>query len=236
MPDFRFRSKQTEMIDTSVPKDLLFQNLRELDFLNRNFGGHSASLEGLKSLMTDRDRTYHIVDLGCGGGDTLIQIAQWAHKSNLNVKLTGIDKNPDVIDYLRHRCARYPEISGIATDYKRFIRFGSTADIMHCSLFCHHLADEEILELLKYFKSAARVGFIVNDLVRSRMAYYTVKLFTVLANGSAIARNDGPVSVLRGFNINELHRFMKSASIEKYQISRKWAFRFLITGYVGLGN
>lgn len=236
MPDFRLRSKQTEMIDSSIPKDLLFQNLRELDFLNRNFGGHAASIEGLMNLMTDRNKIYNIVDLGCGGGDTLISIAEWARKSKFSVKLTGIDKNPDVIEYMRHRCARYPEISGIATDYRRFMKYSSGFEIIHSSLFWHHLADEEIIDMLSYFKLAARVGFVVNDLIRSPIAYYTVKLFTVLANGSAIARNDGPISVLRSFNINELHMFMKTASINYYHLRRRRAFRFLLTGYVGNGN
>lgn len=224
------------MIDDIVPKDLLFRNLHELEFLNRNFGGHSASLSGLKKLISGPDRVYHIIDLGCGGGDTMIHIAEWARRLKINVKLTGIDKNPDIIDYLRHRCARYPEISAIATDYRRFMRYGPTSDIIHCSLFCHHLADDELEELLVYFRKSARVGFVINDLVRSRLVYYSVKLFTMLANGSAISRYDGPISVLRGFNINELHMFMKKASINNYQITFKWAFRVLITGYAGGGN
>jgi 2-polyprenyl-3-methyl-5-hydroxy-6-metoxy-1,4-benzoquinol methylase len=236
MPDLSSRSTQTEMIDRTVPKDLLFQNLHELEFLNRNFGGHSTSLSGLQKLITDRDRDYHIVDLGCGGGDTMIMVAEWARKSNFRVKLTGIDRNMDIINYLRHRCSRYPEISAIATDYRRFIKNGTTADIIHCSLFCHHLTNEEIEELFGNFNRSARVGFVINDLRRSRLAYHLVKVFTTLANGSAISRNDGPISVMRGFNISELKMFMTKASISNYHITKKWAFRVLITGYAGVSN
>ena len=39
-----------------IPASLLHHNLGELDFLNRHFGGHSISLEGLKLLITDRDK------------------------------------------------------------------------------------------------------------------------------------------------------------------------------------
>ena len=224
------------MIDGPVPGDLLYQNLRELDFLNRNFGGHSASIDGLRDMITAKNRTYNIIDFGCGGGDTMIRIANWARNSNFRVKITGIDKNPQVIDYVRHKCKNYSEISAIAMDFREFIKGEPVADIMHCSLFLHHLPDEDIVKLLQYFNKAAETGFVVNDLIRSRVAYYSAKFFTALANASVISRNDGPLSVLRSFNINELRMFMKRASIRNYHLRLRWAFRFLITSHAESSN
>lgn len=224
------------MIDGNISGDLLIQNLHELEFLNRNFGGHAATLFGLKKFINDRNRTYHIIDLGCGGGDTMIHIAEWGRRKNLKIRLTGIDRNPLVIDYMKQKCSGYPEITGMVSDYRRLLKSKKTADIMHCSLFCHHLTDEEIVDLLVYFRKSARIGFVINDLIRSRLAYYLVKILTSVANGSEVSRNDGPVSVLRGFNFHELNMFMKRASITKYQISPKWAFRVVITGYADVRN
>ena len=68
---FTYRSDEKELLDeTNIQQDLLFKNLRELDILNRFTGGHAISLKGIKQLVTDHSKIYHIVDLGCGSGDS----------------------------------------------------------------------------------------------------------------------------------------------------------------------
>jgi SAM-dependent methyltransferase len=63
-------------------------------------------LKGIKQLITDHTKIYHIVDLGCGSGDSLRAIADWARKNNFNVQLTGVDMNADVIEYWRNIAVR----------------------------------------------------------------------------------------------------------------------------------
>jgi SAM-dependent methyltransferase len=143
---FKQRSSESELLDApDIPKDLLFENLRELDFINRALGGHAISLKGIKKLVTDKTKIYHIVDLGCGSGDTLQGIDDWAIAEGFKVRLTGVDMNPDVIDYLKDYCKDYPEISGIVSDYRDYLKTDIPIDIVHSSLFCHHLNDEELI-------------------------------------------------------------------------------------------
>ena len=67
MPNFKTRSREEELLDQpNIPKDDLFQNLRELNTINHLLGGHQVTLIGLKKLMTDKNKTYHIVDFACG--------------------------------------------------------------------------------------------------------------------------------------------------------------------------
>ena len=213
-----------------IPKELLFQNLHELDLLNRNLGGHTITLDGISKLVTDKNKTYHIVDLGCGSGDALKQIAVWARLHGFNVRLTGVDLNAGAINYLENQCRDFPEVKGIVSDWQNFLKSDNTIDILHCSLFCHHLHDEELTELFSLMQSHITTGFIINDLRRSRIAYYCVIAFTWLFNGSALSKNDGPLSVLRGFKSSELIGLIQNAGIKDYSIKRKWAFRFLIIG------
>ena len=102
MPDkFITRSYQAELLDApNIPKELLFQNLRELDFINKTLGGHSITIAGIKELLTDKNKTYTIIDIGCGGGDAMKHIANWATTNNYKVKLIGVDMNADAIDYM----------------------------------------------------------------------------------------------------------------------------------------
>jgi SAM-dependent methyltransferase len=233
MPDqFKHRSDKSELLDApNIPQKLLFQNLRELDFINQILGGHHISMNGIKKLVTDKNKIYHIADLGCGSGDTLKHIANWARVKGYKVKLTGVDKNNDVINYMNDYCKDYPEISGFVGDYRDFLKTATAIDIIHCSLFCHHLKDDELAELFSYIKQYTKTGFVINDLHRHRIAYYGVKMITFLLNGSKLSKNDGPISILRAFKIKELKSLLQKAQIQHYSIGWKWAFRYLIVGY-----
>jgi 2-polyprenyl-3-methyl-5-hydroxy-6-metoxy-1,4-benzoquinol methylase len=234
MPDkFSHRSYESELLDDPhIPKELLFQNLRELDFINRTLGGHRISMKGIKKLVTEKNKIYHIADLGCGGGDIMKCIARWAKAKGFKVKLTGVDRNADVINYLREYCKDYPEIASVVSDYRDFLRMGHTIDIIHCSLFCHHLKDAELTELFSYMNHFIKTGFIINDLQRNWLAYYGVQIITHLLNGSKLSKNDGPISILRAFRREEINTLLQKARIEKYSLNWKWAFRYLVIGYL----
>lgn len=228
---FKYRSNEKELLDeTNIQQDLLFKNLKELDILNRTTGGHDITLNGLKQLVNNRTKIYHIVDLGCGSGDSLRAIADWTRENNFKVKLTGVDMNADVIEYLRKHCRAYPEITGINSDYQEFLDQNTSVDIVHCSLFCHHLTDGELIKLFIYFRKNVTIGFVINDLQRNWMAYYSSWFFTRLLNGTILAKNDGPVSVLRAFKVSELKHMLEKANITNFIIQKKQLFRLLIVG------
>ena len=230
MPNkFTYRSNEKELIDESdILRGLLFKNLRELDILNRTTGGNTISINGIKQLITDHHKIHHVVDLGCGSGDALKAIADWARSNNFNVRLTGVDRNANAIEYLKNHCVNYPEISGITADYQDYLNRNEFIDIVHCSLFCHHLKDDELLRLFIYFRQQVKLGFIINDLHRHWLAYYSAWFFTRLLNGTVLAKNDGPVSILRGFKSNELKYLLNKANITNYSIQKEGVFRYLI--------
>lgn len=230
---FKNRSTQEEWMDQpGISRKELFKNLRELDILNRWSGGHQISLQGLKALIhSSEGNPLHVVDLGCGSGDVLRLMARWARKNGIPAKFTGVDKNAHAIDYLNHHCKAYTEISGVQDTFESFLDKTDDVDIIHNALFCHHLNDTAFLHLLKKMKAIATKGFIINDLVRSPMAYYASIAFTRLAHASDLAKNDGPISILRGFRLNEIKKFMDSAGIPNYSLNKTGGFRFLLVGY-----
>jgi 2-polyprenyl-3-methyl-5-hydroxy-6-metoxy-1,4-benzoquinol methylase len=225
---FSTRSYEAELLDApDIPKSLLFQNLRELNFINKVLGGHAITLSGVKELVKDRNHTYRIVDIGCGGGDALKEIAKWTRKNGFKAELTGVDMNSDCIDFMRSACKEYPEINGRVADYREYLKQNPQIDIIHCSLFCHHLTDEQLIELFQYMQSHSRAGFVINDLHRNWFAYYSIKMLTRLLNGSALVKNDAPVSVLRGFKKNELLDLLRKAKVNNATVEWRWAFRYL---------
>lgn len=231
---FKYRSYQKELLDGSdIPSDLLRKNLRELDILNRITGGHAISLRGIKQLITDRNKIYHVVDFGCGSGYSLRVIADWARLNNYKVRLTGVDSNTTAIEYLQNHNIDYPEINGVAADYSDYLNKNEAIDLVHCSLFCHHLNNKELLNLFTSLRQRVKIGFVINDLQRHWLAYYGAWLFPRLLNGTKLAKNDGPISVLRGFKPQEIKLLFEKASITDYSIQKAFAFRYLIVVKTG---
>jgi SAM-dependent methyltransferase len=241
MPNLRKRSYQAELLDADeIPQELLFQNLKELDVVNHYLGGHNITLTGIKqllpqeirkNLLKNSQKTLHIVDIGCGSGDTLIEIAKWAAKQKLTVKLTGVDMKADVILYATAHCKKYSNITFIEADYRDTTKYATEeVDIFVCSLFCHHLKEPQLIELFKFIDYHSQIGFIINDLQRHALAYYGIRYLTKLFNGSSLVQNDAPLSVWRGFFRNELEVLLHEANVKKYTITWEWAFRYLIVG------
>lgn len=228
---FLHRSGEAELLDApGIPEELLFRNLRELDMVNRTLGGHAITLAGIKALVTDKSKTYTIADIGCGGGDAMKYIARWAQKNGFRVQLTGVDMNAACVAYTKKACRGFPDIGAVVMDYRDYLRQASGVDIVHCSLFCHHLDDEELIELFGFMSRHARCGFVINDLQRHWFAYYGIWLLTRLLNGSPLVKNDAPLSVLRGFRKSELLSLFEKAGIKNVSLRWRWAFRYLAIG------
>jgi len=223
---FKLRSYQPELLDaTDIPTQDLYQNLRELNFINTWLGGHDITLAGIK-LFEGILPNSTIADVGCGGGDNLKAIANWARKKEISVKLIGIDLKKDCIDFARKNCKDFPEISFIESDYRLVEQ---EFDIIISALFCHHLNDAQMVEYLQWCQKYGRKGFFINDLQRHPLAYYSIKYLTALFSNSYLVKNDAPLSVWRGFTKNELKDLLLKAEIENWQIQWKWAFRYLIS-------
>ncbi|MGB3617054.1 MAG: methyltransferase domain-containing protein, partial [Catalinimonas sp.] len=219
MPDFDHRSDELELLDDpSVPADLLSRNLDELDRINRRLGGHRVTLRGLAAIVPPGTKHLHVADLGCGGGDTLRAVADWGRRRGISLRLTGVDLNPDVVDYARRHCADYPEITVVRADYRDFLGQHPDVDVLHTALFCHHLPDDAVVELLGWMHRAARVGFVINDLHRHPLAYHSIRLLTRALGGSPLVRNDAPLSVLRAFRADEWHRLLRRAGVPTYRL------------------
>lgn len=215
------------MLDAEgIPKKLLFQNLRELELVNTWLGGLSISLAGFRKTLRKGEKMV-LADIGCGGGEVLKAFAKAGRKMNLEAEFIGIDLKADCIEYAEKMCAGYEEVSFACGDYQEETLRRPEVTHLHASLFCHHLRDEQIVELFRFCKDSGKV-LIVNDLQRHPLAYAGIWLLTRLLRGSKLVKNDGPLSVLRGFKRRELEALLRKAGIENFSLRWRWAFRYMI--------
>lgn len=220
------KSYQLELLDASdIPMLDLYQNLKELNFINSYLGGHDITISGIKQLLKDKSKTYRIADVACGGGDSLKAMAIWARKNDYSINFVGIDLKPDCITYAKNHCKDFPEISFITSDYKLV---HENFDITTCALFCHHLTDNQVVEYLCWCKNQSKMGFVINDLERNFLAKWSIKILTSLFSKSFLVKNDAPLSVQRGFVKKEWKMYLEASTSNDYAINWKWAFRHLI--------
>jgi len=228
---FKQRSYQKELLDESdIQQELLYQNLKELEFINKYLGGHSISLKGFKEIVVDKVKVYTIIDIGCGGGDSLKAISRWSKIGGYKINLTGIDLKENCIEYAQNNCKEYGEINFRCVDFRSVFSTQIPIDIVHASLFCHHFKENEIVEFVKLCNSNKSI-FVINDLERNPIAYYAIKFLTKIFSKSSLVKNDAPVSVLRGFKKTEWNTILQSAGIKKYTIKNRWAFRHMVIAY-----
>ncbi|MFC2188541.1 methyltransferase domain-containing protein [Fulvivirgaceae bacterium LMO-SS25] len=234
MPDFSQRSYQAEIMDDleAGGEDLL-QALRELETINTWLGGHDLTIKGLNKIIAKhpQKKDWVIVDAGCGRGDSLLHIAKWCRAEKLKIQLIGIDANSHIIEEAEKHCRAWPEISFIVLDVFSAEMAKLKADITCCTLFTHHFTKDQLIQLYKQFHQISEIAFLINDLQRHPLAYYSINLLTSLFSKSKMVKNDARLSVLRSFHKNELQELMEKAAIKKFSIKWKWAFRWEVIAW-----
>ena len=224
---FKNRSYEEELMDDLESSgEVIGQTLRELDTINRLLGGNQVTTNGLDLLCSNTQEQLIIADLGCGGGDILKLVADWAKKINIDVELIGFDANPNIIDYAIQNCSAYKNIRFEVADIFEEPFKKRAFDVILCTLFTHHFTDEELIKIFKQFKEQATLGVVINDLHRHWFAYYAIKTLTQLFSKSDMVKNDGPLSVKRAFKKSELHEILKRSEISPKHLSWQWAFRW----------
>jgi hypothetical protein len=226
--DTSSRSSAAEMMDDfTIEGSVLRDTLDKLETINRLLGGNSVTLKGLKKILlkSSKTKTITIVDLGCGHGDILRDVAKFGRKNSYKFKLIGIDANNAAIDYAKALSKDYPELSFetidiFSEDFKK-----QKYDVVLCTLFLHHFKNNEIIPFLKSTVQKASIGVIVNDLHRHKLAYYLFKMIGLFIKNKMV-REDGLTSVLRAFKRNELEAILTKTGVN-FSIKWKWAFRYL---------
>ena len=229
---FRFRSNEKEYLDSSViaTKDL-FRTLVELDIINTYLGGYKASLQGMKDILKTNKPIRYILDIGFGGGDSIKQLSEFAESRKLPLFFYGVDMKTDCVNYAEENLASLKNKKLICDDYRNIApALLDRIDVIHCSLFLHHLTDNEIISLFKFGKAHSCI-LLANDLHRNWLAYYSIKFLTALFSKSWLVKNDACLSVKRAFRKSELKSLLQQAGYNNYSIQWSWAFRYIVIAY-----
>lgn len=225
----KYRSDEAEIMDDfAMEGEILRDALDKIAQINQLLGGNRLTLQGVQNLISKipKGNEITIVDVGCGNGDILRILADFGLKNHFNFKLVGIDANEFTVNYAQKLSKEYPNISFQCVNIFSEAFAELKQDIILCTLTLHHFKDDEIIQLLTVFNANSRVGIVINDLHRSMVSYRLFQALCFIFRLNTMTREDGLVSILRGFKKEELVHFSNKLELANYKIQWKWAFRY----------
>ena len=227
MVNLKERSPKKELLDAdNNPFEDIKKNMEELETVNKYLGGHAITKRGLQHFLKENS-TLLVCEIGCGGGDNLQALQNYALQKKSTLHFIGIDIKDFVIKYAAEK-QHHLNADWIVSDYKAVKFKENKPDVIFSSLFCHHFTNEELVEMLQWMQQNSSKGFFINDLQRNTIAYYAIKFITGIFSKSYLVKNDAPLSVARSFTKKDWQEIFLQAGIKNYTLRWQWAFRFLI--------
>jgi 2-polyprenyl-3-methyl-5-hydroxy-6-metoxy-1,4-benzoquinol methylase len=229
MPSLRQRCRVPEIMDQ--PNLAPVRHVGALRGLARvNWWSGSASIlwRPLAELARRLGRPIRVLDAASGGGDVPIRLWRRARAVGLDMRIEGCDFSPVAVAYAQRQ----------AKDYGADVRFfvqdvlqGPTLpgyDAGTCSLFLHHLDEEQALAYLRWAAATAMHQVLVNDLIRSRVGFVLAQVVGRLLTTSDVVHVDGPRSVQGAFTRKEARALAERAGLHGATVRWRWPFRYLL--------
>ena len=171
-----------------------------------------------------------VLDLACGGGHVAVGLARRLARAGIAADILGCDMSPVALDYARTLAerARVKQVRFVQLDVVRD-PWPTGFDVVYCSLFLHHLADDDAIATLRRMTEAARQLVVVSDLRRTDLGYLFAWVGCRMLSRSRVFHVDGTRSVEAAFTTGEARTLAEQAGLHGAEIRECWPQRFLLT-------
>jgi 2-polyprenyl-3-methyl-5-hydroxy-6-metoxy-1,4-benzoquinol methylase len=224
LPREAARSELMDRLD--APAAELTRSLSDIARLNRIGGTQTIRRHVAPFLARLRPgETLRILDIGTGAADIPLALATWARRRGRRVRVTALEMHPTIWRHAAHAAKDTPEVRIVAANGLEPPIRPRSVDVALCSLVLHHLPEEAVVALLRQLAALVRLGFVISDFRRGRIAWAAVWLVTRATACGRMARHDGPLSVRRAYTTAELTRLAERAGLPDVRWQRAPAFR-----------
>lgn len=175
-------------------------------------------------------RPLRVLDIACGGGDVAVDVARRMAGAGIPGEVVGCDVSPVALAYATALAARKHagSVRFVQLDVRRD-PWPAECDVVLCSLFLHHLADDDAVFLLRRMAAAARQLVVVSDLRRSALGVLLAWAGCRLLSRSRVFHVDGMRSVRGAFTAAEALALARAAGLQTATIRSRWPQRFVLT-------
>jgi ubiquinone/menaquinone biosynthesis C-methylase UbiE len=204
-----------ELLDGALDdRHALEANLRDLRRINWLTGGASLSVRAISGLLPDGGT---VLDVGTGGADIPVRLIDDARRRGTMLEVTATDSRQEVLEAalaVRPELEHVPGLTLGLADGRRLPWPDGKFDVAHASLVLHHLEPEDVVMFLRELRRVSRLGIVVNDLSRGRLAWLGAWLVTHTVAAGRYTRHDGPLSVRRAYTWSEMDELLRAAGLE----------------------
>ena len=201
------RATQAELMDNpACDQAALYRTLDQFARINQLFSASRRLLKRhiIAAMQAAPRQSYHLLDVGAGGGDIALWLHRAALKRHLDLEITCLELDPRICTYLREKLAAYPNLHVVQGDLRHLGPDFGPFDFVFANHLLHHLPAEAIAPALQALGNLTRRRLLINDLRRSRLAYVAFNLYAGLFARGSFARADGLLSIRKGFTAAEL--------------------------------
>jgi ubiquinone/menaquinone biosynthesis C-methylase UbiE len=220
-----------EILDHMVPAADRAASLADIDRLNAWFAGHRLTLRALHELVARNGvtpRELVVVDVGAGTPGFARRLLRWARHTQRGARVILVDRDAAAFPA---PSAEARAITRVVADARALPFRRGAVEIVTMSLTLHHLEREDAVRALAEMGRVARLGLVVNDLLRTRMSILLVWLATRVVARHPISRVDGPLSVRRAYSPDELRDLASRAGLRNARVEQFPVFaRVVMTG------
>lgn len=201
------------MDDPALAPEALAAALTGLSRLNSVSGSFRRIFREIESEQRRRGGPLRVLDIACARGDFVLAAAREASARRMDVSFSGCDINPHAIELAKAEAS----VQFMPSDF--FVHdavqnpLPEGFDICVASLFCHHLTEAQVLDLLRNMSEKCRC-VIVNDLVRSPLNLALIAFASRVLTRSPVVHTDAVLSARAAFTRDELLGFAGRAGLE----------------------
>lgn len=198
--------------DESISIDELDRNMRQMRFLDQTFGGLRMLLSGVGELR-GKDSKISVLDVGTGAAAVPLALVRFAESQGVEADVVGADVSAKAMAVASRGIAGKP-IHLVLGDGRALPFADNAFDVAVTTLTMHHCSLEDAVKLLKEMDRVSRKGFVVVDLIRSRILWALLWVLTRLQPRNRLTHHDGPVSALRAYSLAEAREIIKKAGVD----------------------
>lgn len=165
-----------------------------------------------------------LLDIGFGGGDIPVKLAQWANDDHFNLKVTAIDSDKRAIQFVQ-KLQTPQNIEFVNCSSSELCNTGRTFDFVISNHLLHHLGKQEFTDTLSDARNLSNQKVIFNDLRRSDLAYLFFNVLSRPVFRSSFITQDGLTSIKRSYTKAELIQRVPPG----WHVQKLFPFRLLLT-------
>jgi SAM-dependent methyltransferase len=227
------RNLRDELLDLDEASyEEVRDSLNDVAIVNRYLSGYRVLLYHAEKFLKEHqlERPFTVLDAATGSADQPVALVRLARKLGVSIQITAIDINSKMLKMAKDEICEYPEIRLVQCDVLALPFKDEGFDLVVNNLSLHHFTWDNAVAILKSIYKSARLGFLVNDLHRSRIAHAVIFLLTRIFTRNRLTRYDAPVSVMNAFTPSEFRDLAIQAKIYPFEIHRHFPYRIAFLG------